>query len=122
MKVLRRAAREVATYPGVVFVHQGTVEEGEDFFATFWPDARAIADPEREFYALFGLAEGTFGQLLGLRVIGAAVKSMIKGNGVGKAVGDVKTMPGAFLFEGGEIVWRHDYRHAGDHPDFLALR
>jgi hypothetical protein len=30
-------------------------------------------------------------------------------------------MPGVFLVEDGRVVWQHDYRHAGDHPDFAAI-
>jgi hypothetical protein len=121
VKVLRRAAREVAGYPAVLLVHPGGVRDGDAFFEMFWPDARAIADPDRELYAGFGLARARLGQVFGPRAAAAAIRSVLRGNGVGKAVGGVRTMPGAFLFRGGRIEWRHEYRHAGDHPDLRAV-
>jgi hypothetical protein len=30
-------------------------------------------------------------------------------------------MPGLFLVSGDTILWKHDFRHAGDHPDFLKI-
>jgi hypothetical protein len=30
-------------------------------------------------------------------------------------------MPGAFLVQGDRVLWQHEYRHAGDHPDFREL-
>jgi hypothetical protein len=39
----------------------------------------------------------------------------------GKAAGDPWTMPGLFLLKGEAILWRHTFRHAGDHPDFARI-
>jgi hypothetical protein len=105
----------------VVLVHQGTVEEGDRFFAKFWPDAIAIADPERVLYTAFGLGPGTVGQVIGPRALLAAGRALLRGNLVGKPVGDVKVMPGAFLVEDKAIAWSHDYAHSGDRPDFASL-
>jgi hypothetical protein len=30
-------------------------------------------------------------------------------------------MPGVFLVRAGRIVWAHEFRHAGDLPDFGAV-
>jgi hypothetical protein len=36
-------------------------------------------------------------------------------------VGDAWTMPALFLMRGDTILWRHGFRHAGDHPDFARI-
>ena len=38
-----------------------------------------------------------------------------------KPVGDPWIMPGLFLVDGPNIVWHHDFKHAGDHPDFSKI-
>jgi hypothetical protein len=30
-------------------------------------------------------------------------------------------MPGLFLVKDDTILWRHRFRHAGDHPDFARI-
>jgi hypothetical protein len=30
-------------------------------------------------------------------------------------------MPALFLMRGDMILWRHGFRHAGDHPDFARI-
>jgi hypothetical protein len=30
-------------------------------------------------------------------------------------------MPGLFLVKDDAILWRHRFRHAGDHPDFARI-
>ena len=30
-------------------------------------------------------------------------------------------MPGVFLVQGGRVLWSHQYRHAGDHPDLARI-
>jgi hypothetical protein len=105
------------SFPKVLFFHLSEVEEGAEILDQYWPGARAVSDPERQFYRAFGLHRGSFNQLLGPRVVWAAAKSAMKGNAPGRAQGDVRTMPGMFLMSRGEIVWQHDFRFSGDHPD-----
>ena len=121
MKDLRRLSVREPALPPVVFVHQGSVHEGDRFFDRYWPEARAIADPDLELYAAFGLGRGSLGEVIGPKAILAAGRALLRGNLVGKPVGDVKVMPGAFLLRDGAIVWNHDYAHSGDRPDFESL-
>jgi hypothetical protein len=118
---LRRAAETNPHYPPVLLVYQGTVEEGGDFFAKLWPEARAIANPDRDLYAAFGIERGHSQQLLSAGVIACGIRATLKGNFNGRPQGDPRLMPGLFLVADDTIVWHHDYRHAGDHPDFAAL-
>jgi hypothetical protein len=117
---VRRAAAD-ADYPPVVFVYQGTPQEGEAFFADLWPDARAIADPEQQLYHLFGLARGSASQMFGARVWACGVRAALKGHFIGKPVGDPWMMPGVFVVQGEQVLWQHDFAHAGDHPNIPKL-
>ena len=105
----------------MLLVYQGTAEEGTDFFARFWPAARAIADPDFALYRAFGIERGGGAQLLSPGVIACGIRATLKGNFNGRPQGDPRQMPGLFLVAGTRILWHHDYRHAGDHPDFATI-
>lgn len=105
----------------MLFFHLAGAEEGEEVLDDYWPEARAVSDPQKQFYRAFGLHGGSFNQLLSPQVVLAAARSALKGNTPGKAQGDVRTMPGMFLVRDGEILWQHDFRYSGDHPDMKAV-
>jgi hypothetical protein len=86
-----------------------------------WPEASAIADPEMRLYRLFGIERGTLGQLLSPGIVACGIRAVVKGNVGGRAIGDPQLMPGLFAIENERVIWRHDFRHAGDHPDFGAI-
>lgn len=108
-------------YPRVVFVHQGTLEDGDRFFAHHWPEAHTIADPRRHLFDAFGLSQGSLGQMFGAPVWSAGLRSVLKGNFVGRPVGDPWMMPGYFLLQDGGIRWSYRPTHAGDHPDLTRI-
>jgi len=118
---VRQAVESESGYPEVLFFYLGSVEEGEGFFARHWPTARAVADSGQRFYAAFGLVHGGLLQLFGPSVWMAALRAALRGNGVGRPVGDPLTMPGILLIEGDRILWRHPLRHIGDQPDFRKI-
>lgn len=105
----------------MLFVHQGTISDGERFFARFWPGARAVADFETELYDAFGLERGNFGQVAGPRVWWRSFLAMLRGNFAGRPVGDPWLLPGVFLIRDGRVLREHRSRHAADHPDFARL-
>ena len=122
MKDLRRLSGEDPEFPGIIFFHMGTVAEGDAFFESLWPEARAVADPDRTFYDAFGRKSVSVWRLLGPRSWLPALRAMLKGSGIGKPVGDIHVMPGAFLVRGDEVLWQHDYEGGtGDHPDWKAV-
>ncbi len=123
LKDIRAAKSADASYPAVVVFGQGTVEESREFFARYWPDVPAVADPEKKFYDGFGLQQGSAFQMFGPRVWACGLRATVKGNFIGKPIGDPWTMPGAFLASPtGELLWKHTAAHAGDHPDWKNLR
>lgn len=107
--------------PPVLLVHQGTPAEGEAFFARRWPAARAVSDPDLRLYVLFGLHKAGASDMLRPGLWLRTAQALLKGHHSGAPQGDVAQMPGMFLVRAGMILWRHPYRHAGDHPDFDAL-
>lgn len=105
----------------VVIVYRGDLRSGQGFFAKAWPEVRAVADTTGEIFAAFGLKRSTMARLFGPAVFGAFFRAVRKGHGVGSAGADPLLEPGLFLVEEDEVVWRHDFRHVGDHPDFRRL-
>lgn len=105
----------------MVFVHQGTADEGDDFFRRFWPQAIAVADPQHRLYDTFDIPRGGVGQVLGPRTFACAIRAALRGNGFGKPIGDVWRMPGALLMHRGQILWSHTFRHIGDEPDYATI-
>lgn len=117
---LREAAQSPA-YPPVLFFFQGTPTEGRAFLRRYWPEVRAIADPELFFYEAFGVGRGSLLQMFGPGVAVAGWRARRKGHENGERSGDIYRMPGAFLVQGERVLWQHHYRHAGDTPDFAQI-
>ncbi|MGE4093601.1 MAG: AhpC/TSA family protein [Candidatus Binatia bacterium] len=121
MQELRRLAMTTPSYPAILFFYQGSRDDGAAFFGQFWPEARAVADPERQLYRAFGIERGGVRQLFGPEVWTSGLRAARKGNSLGMPVGDPLMMPGVFLVRGETILWSHAFRHAGDQPDFAHL-
>ena len=118
---LRSLTATLTGYPSVLFCYMGSVAEGEAFFTTAWPEARAVSDPEQIFYGGFGLERAGFGQVFGPGAMACSLRAAGKGHIVGKPVGDPWQMPGLFLVQGPDVLWAHDFAHIGDHPDFTTM-
>lgn len=97
------------------------MEDGRHFFDHSWPEARAVADPDCVFYEAFGIQRGGMKELFSPGVLVCGLRAGRKGHRMGAPAGDTRMMPGLFLAAGDQILWRHEYKHAGDHPDFAAL-
>jgi len=108
-------------YPHVLFVAQGSEATTKKFFQDHWPEASAISDSEHRLYQAFEIRRGSFPQLFSPAVLLCGLRGLAKGHGIGLPKSDPFIMPGAFFIRGAEIVWSHEYRHAGDHPDFHRI-
>lgn len=75
----------------------------------------------RTFYDAFDIQRGGMKEMFGADVWACGVRAVTKGHFIGKAKGDPWIMPGLFLVNGAQILWQHDFKHAGDHPDFAAI-
>ena len=121
MQDLRTVATADPTYPPILFVYEGEVDDGQEFFARAWPEARAVSDPTRFIYKAFGVRRGTLKQMANPGVMACGIRAASKGHMQGRTTGDPWQMPGMFLVEGERVVWRHDFAHAGDHPDLQEI-
>lgn len=117
---LRQEATSDRPFPRVLFVHQGDVEQGEEFFDKFYPDAAAVADPNLELYRAFGVEKGGWSQFVKPGYWGSVLRAM--SHGMGKPQGDVMRNPGAFLVRDGEIVLRQEFEHFGAPLELEAFR
>lgn len=115
---LRAASESNAAFPPVLFFTQSSATEGRAFLRRYWPQARAVADPELSFYDLFDVRRASFVEALGPKVIAARSRAVRKGLENGPRSGDIWRMPGVFAVANEEIVWAHRASHAADHPDF----
>lgn len=118
---LRKAKTEIDNFPDVLFFFQGTPTEGRAFLRRDWPDARAVADPDLEFYERFGVRRASYLEALGPAVFAAGRKARKKGYEGGSRSGDIWRMPGIFAVAGERVIWSHRPRHAADHPDFTEI-
>lgn len=119
---LRACSEADPGFPPVLFFFMGSPREGRGFMQRNFPTARAVADPEKHFYAAFGVERGGLLQMFGPAVWRARRRAAAGGHENGERIGDVWMMPGVFRVRSDRIVWAHEPRHAGDHPDFRRLR
>jgi len=118
---LREATAARADYPSVLFFFQGSTTEGRAFLRRYWPEARAVADPDLHFYELFGIRQASLLEALGPSVLAARSRARAKGHENGPRSGDIWRMPGVFAVRGEQILWAYHPRHAADHPDFARI-
>lgn len=60
-------------------------------------------------------------EIFGPEALACGLRATLKGNLAGVPVGDLWAMPGLFLVKGDSVIWRHKFRHIGDHPDFASI-
>lgn len=119
---LRDLSREIDDSLPVLFVYQNTPEAGEEFFRETWPEARAVADPDRRLYEAFGVGQASVGQALNPGVWACTFRAVSRGHLPGVPDSDPRTMPGLFIVDSeGTVRWAHDFAHAADHPDFRPI-
>ncbi|NNL67014.1 MAG: hypothetical protein HKP30_12275, partial [Myxococcales bacterium] len=115
---VRAAAEASPDFPRPLFFFEGRRTEGRAFLRRYWPELRAVADPAGEFYDAFGVNRGGMREMFGPGVWSARSRAAAKGHRNGERSGDIWRLPGVFLAEGPAIRWAHEYRHAGDRPDY----
>lgn len=116
-----RLASAASDFPPMLFFFQGTATEGRAFLRRDWPSVRAIADPALRLYEAFGVERMAWLDMLRPGLWAAERRARGKGFEQGERSGDIWRMPGVFLVQGARILWAHEFRHAGDLPDFSAV-
>ena len=105
-------------------VHMAAEEKvAVSFFKKYklWPVTH-ILDPNKYYYAAFGLGRGTPQQLFGLmNWIRGFQAGVVEGHGFayhGEEMGDGFQMPGVFLLHKGQIISSFIHQNAWDRPDY----
>jgi peroxiredoxin len=99
----------------VVFVSMGAPEEAAEFKQKMASPHTFISDPKRELYKAFGLAIGTFSQMLNPNTVIRSVGAMAKGYTHSRPRSDPKQLGGAFLVQpDGHVSWFRKSRDAAD--------
>jgi hypothetical protein len=118
--VRAHAAREPA-FASTVFVHPSKPASAEAFFAKAWPGAASVADPQGRLFDAFDFRRARLRQLFGARVLGAALRALRAGHGIGRPAGDVWRKPGALVLSRAGVHFEHRPEHIGELPDFEVL-
>ena len=105
----------------MLFIHSATTEEAKDFFGTFWPEARAVSDPDKGLYTGFDLKSGSLREIFGPGVWLKALRARSRGYTYRGMIGNVWLMPGIFFVKDEEVFWSWRYRNIGDQPDFSGI-
>ncbi|MEM1451678.1 MAG: hypothetical protein AAGI22_21380 [Planctomycetota bacterium] len=114
-----QARSREAGFPPILLVHMGTPEQGEQFLAKRWPEARAVSDPNKRLFDAFGLTRGSFAQLFGIDAWVAAARS-IK-HGIGLPVGDPLVLAGSFVVMGSDVIESDVAESTASVPDLDRL-
>jgi len=102
----------------VVLVGMGTPAECAAFLKKFGIPFPMIADPQQALYRQFHLKRMSPLGVLSPALAIKSVAAMARGSGIGKPVGDVLQLPGAFIVDSdGRIVFSHQPAGPADHAD-----
>ena len=87
----------------VLAVTMGTPEQAAEFRAKLDAPFPLLADAGREVYQAYGLKRGSVNQVMGPKTWLRLTKATLRA-GLGKPVGDVWQMPGAFVIDRQGII------------------
>ncbi|HEX8325173.1 MAG TPA: AhpC/TSA family protein [Tepidisphaeraceae bacterium] len=115
-------------FPPVLLVTQSTEEDLAAFLATRWPEAQAIADPDRCLYLAFDIARArSIGAMAGPAVWSCGMRALAKGHlqipgRPRPALGDPWLLSALFLLSpDGTTQWEYRAQHAGERPDYAGI-
>jgi NAD(P)-dependent dehydrogenase (short-subunit alcohol dehydrogenase family) len=101
----------------LVIVGNGSADFARTFREDFGLEGPLLVDPELRAYRAAGLRRGRV-ELLSPRLAGNALRALRSGARQSGVQGDPWQLGGVFVIRpGGELVYRHASREAGDHPD-----
>jgi hypothetical protein len=116
-----RAAIDATGTP-LAFVHAGTADEADTWFARVGlTDVPRVADPTLAHYRAFGLASTRLQTLLHPLVWARGAASALRHGFGGQPTRLVRQLPGVFVVKGPTVL--SEFRHASpaDRPDYLGL-
>lgn len=106
----------------VAFVHGGTPEEAEPFFAKYrLSDVVKVSDPGLDHYQAFALGRTGAGALVD-PVVWARGAVCALSHGFGAQPAELmRQLPGVFVVQGHQVLAEFRHRSPADRPDYLAL-
>lgn len=107
--------------PVLFFVHPNTLEEGERFFAEFYPGAAHIADPSLKLYRLFRVRRASVLSQLSLENARRVWQLLRRGLSNDRPTADPYLLHASFLFHQGVLVWSYYAKRFSDVPDWRKL-
>ena len=115
--------RLASAHTRLVIVHQDTFKRGADWIAKYdLGDCEQISDPTGQLYQQFELGKASWWDLVGPHTWWAGFRAtLLELHGVGKIVGDVKQLSGAFLVRNGAVVKSFRQSYSSDKPDYAAM-
>lgn len=100
----------------------GEPKHAQRYCGQLAPSVTCLCNQTKEAYTAFGLARGSFMQLVGPGVLINAAKATAQGFTQGEATGDTLMIGGTFVIDqNGLIRFAHYDAHAGDHPEFSEI-
>lgn len=101
----------------------GEVKHARHYCGKLAPAQECLTeDGATTVYGLYGLRDGTIGELLNLNVLVGAMRAVSQGHVGGAATGDPRMMPGTFIVDGhGVIRYAYYSKDAADHPPLEAI-
>jgi peroxiredoxin len=119
----RLRAKLESSHTRLVIVHQDTPERGAAWIGSYGlGDCQQISDPENQLYERFGLGKASWWDLVGPHTWWPGFKAtLLEMHGVGKVVGDIKQLTGAFLIRDGKVVKAFRQRYSSDRPDYTSM-
>ncbi len=106
----------------LVFIHMATETQAAAYFAPYGlENLDRVSDPNCTLYKAFSLKRAKFNQVFGWSSWQRGFEAGLKGNGIGKLVGDGFRMPGVFLVYQDQILKRFQHQQASDLPDYEYL-
>lgn len=105
----------------LVFVHLSEEMYGDIYLAEHGlNNEEHISDPDMSLYDYFGLQQGGFRELYGLKVWSRVVNVMHQPE-INRYTGNWRQMPGVFVVKKNKVLSSFIHRSASDRPDYLQL-
>ncbi len=106
----------------IVLVAMATPPEADAFLSRHHAGGLLrVCDPQRRLIRALGLSRGSLGSLFGPRNFLRAAAAMLRGHGIGPAIGDPLQMPGVFRIDRGRVTACHRHRFAGERPPYERI-
>jgi len=106
----------------LVLVHMAETEVADEYINNYnLSGTEHISDPDLSLYEYFGVFQGSFWQLYGLKTWVRGFQLSHMGLATGDELGNVKQMPGVFLVHQDKIIRSFVHKSAADRPDYLAI-